>query len=153
MSSVPRLRQRSADIRDALSPRELRWMRRNAFQAARRDPVAAALAGIGCMVLVLMPFTAEISQFLKMSQAGIAWCGLVVGLGFCLAGLARWRSRYVWAVPGLLLQINRCGCCGAGFAKRDASWASNSRCPECGVGWSPLARLAPMETALDREAA
>ena len=128
-------------------------MRKNAFQAARRDSVAAMLGGIGCLVLVMLPFTTEISRAFQASQTVVFSTILVLGLAGCVAGFARWRSRYAWAIPGLLLQINRCGCCGAGFPKRGKSWTVNSCCPECGLAWSPLARLGPLDTALEREAA
>ena len=128
-------------------------MRKNAFQAARRDSVGALFTGLGSLILVMLPFTTEIARAFQATQVVVFSTILALGLVGCLAGLLRWRSRYAWAIPGLLLQINRCGCCGAGFPKRGSSWTANSCCPECGLAWSPLARLGPLDNALEREAA
>lgn len=141
------------EIRDALSPRELRWLRRNALATARREPLAPILASFGLLVLSLLPFAHEAGRALGHLEAVMVVGDLLIGGGLLLGAGMRWWARYRWAMPGLLLRMNRCGCCGAGFALRGGQVPGNDRCAECGQGWSPLARVGPLDASLDREAA
>ena len=115
--------------------------------------MAPILASLGLLVLSLVPFAHEAGQALGHLEAVMVLGDLLIGGGLLLGAGIRWWARYRWAMPGLLLRMNRCGCCGAGFAFRGGQLRGDDRCAECGQSWSPLARVGPLDASLDREAA
>ena len=131
-----------SDIRCSLDARELGWLRRRAMASALANRWALCCASLSLLNLVLLPFGEMIAHSFVASHAitQIVLIG-IAGFFLVLASLI-WRSTYRWAMPGLLLQMDRCGCCGMKLDSRrrvDGAMPTaslTSRCSECGTDWS-----------------
>ena len=137
----------TSDIRFSLETREHGWLRRRALAVAISNRVALILASSSVLFLVMLPFTEKIARFVGFTPATTQIMLLGIAGVLLLMAAALWRNAYRWAMPGLLLQIDRCGCCGTSLNSRrlvdDAKPTAtlSARCTECGVDWSSGARV------------
>ena len=153
--STTSMRLRGSDIRYSLGSRERGWLRRHAFAVAFGHKAAALLGVSSVLCLVLLLVSEVIARTLGLHQTTLlaTFLGLAASL-LLLAGIM-WCSAYRWALPGLLLQIDRCGCCGNALASRrkanNAFPTANlpARCSECGAEWSPGIRVGFIESSLE----
>lgn len=155
MVSPTSLTIRRSDIRYALESRERGWLRRRAFTAAFGNRTAGLLATTCILFMLLLPLTEIISRTLGMKQSTLFMTFLVLAGSLLLLAIGFWRSTYRWAVPVLLLQIDRCGCCGNSLAsRRKANGALpttnlSARCSECGAEWSAGIRVGYVDRHLE----
>ena len=102
---------------------------------------------LSLLVAVMLPFTESIGFALGATES-FTRNTLLIGTGaFLLMAAILWRNAYRWAMPGLLLQIDRCGCCGMKLDSRRKLQGAmptaslTSRCTECGTDWSAGTRV------------
>ena len=142
-----------SDIRHSVNRREMLWIRRKALGVALRQWVATILLLIGIFSATLLPFTRAIAITVDGSSFGVQATLLGIS-GLCLwAAIAWWYRVYRGVIPGLLLQIDRCGFCGNGLNSRHKKApprgfsARSATCTECGAEWSPSMRIGFVEGA------
>lgn len=149
------IKLRGSDIRYSLSSGERGWLRRRAFAVAFGHKAAALLGASSVLCLVLLPITEVIARTLGLQQTTLMTTFLALAASMLLLAGVMWCSAYRWALPGLLLQIDRCGCCGNALGSRrkanNAFPTANlsARCSECGAEWSPGIRVGFIESSLE----
>ncbi len=136
-----------SDIRHSVNRREMLWIRKKAFTIAARQWVATVMALSAVFALTLLPFTRPIAISVGGSSAGVQATLIGSSALFLIGACVWWHRVYRGVIPGLLLQIDRCGFCGNGLASRGkrtgakALQVKSAICTECGAEWAPAMRI------------
>jgi hypothetical protein len=155
-AGAPALRLWPSDINNALEKRSRAWIRRHALAAALAHRGAGILAVLSVFVIAAIPFATPIARSLVMPRDWVFAVMAASAAGFLIATSLVWRSTYRWAMPSLLLQLDRCGCCGNPLAsphedtRAIAAIQRGVRCSECGAEWSSGLRIGHVETSIER---
>ena len=155
-AGTPALRLCPSDINHALESHSRRWIRRHAVVTASGHRGAIVLGLLSILSAFAMLYTQPIAFSLGTSTWWVSGISLVISGGLLIAAFLVFRHAYRWAKPSLLLQLDRCGCCGNPL-KSSPDEAGNqhcslhqARCTECGVEWSSGLQMTHVASQLQR---
>ena len=143
-----------SDIRHSVNRREMLWLRRKAFGVAIRQSAPLIMFLTGVFSATMLPFSRDIAISVGGTSFGVQASLLGISAAFIWGACALWYRAYREVIPGLLLQIDRCGFCGNGLHSRRKKTPSrgvsskSSTCTECGAEWSPSMRIGFVEGAI-----
>ena len=146
-----------SDIRHSVNRREMIWIRRKALGVAIRQSAAMVMLLTGVFSATLLPFTRDIAISVGGTSFGVQATLLGISAVCTWGACAWWYRAYRGVIPGLLLQIDRCGFCGNGLNSRQKKTshrshsAKSSTCTECGAEWSPSMRIGFVEGAISTQ--
>ena len=152
----PSLRLCPSDISHALEKRSRRWVHRRAVATARRNRSALLLLVLGVLCSFLIPYAHPIALFTGVPSWCVSWTGGIASGGLFVVAALAFRHAYQWAKPSLLLQLDRCGCCGHPLASQSAVLRNPTlrltavRCSECGAEWSSGLRVSRVAYHLEQ---